>query len=111
MIEIIILNHLEKRLDCPVVLSLEDGFKESRFVRFERVGSSKTNLVNRVSFAFQSYGSSLLEAAELNEELKSAISEISTLDEIGSVKLVSDYNFTDNSTKKYRYQAIYEIYF
>lgn len=111
MIEIIILNHLEKRLDCPVVLSLADGFKESRFVRFERVGSSKTNLVNRVSFAFQSYGSNLLEAAELNEELKSAISEISTLDEIGSVKLVSDYNFTDDSTKKYRYQAIYEIYF
>ena len=25
--------------------------------------------------------------------------------------LNSDYNFTDTSTKKYRYQAVYDIYY
>ena len=31
------------------------------------------------------------------------------LDEIASVKLNSDYNFTDEETKQYRYQAVFDI--
>jgi len=31
------------------------------------------------------------------------------LNEIGKVKLNSDYNFTDTVTKQYRYQAVYDI--
>lgn len=31
------------------------------------------------------------------------------LDEIASVKLDNDYNFTDTETKEYRYQAVFDI--
>ena len=48
-------------------------------------------------------------AAELNETVKAAMDELAELRGIGSVSLNSDYNFTDSTTKQYRYQAIYNI--
>lgn len=30
---------------------------------------------------------------------------------IGSVRLNSDYNFTDIEMKRYRYQAVFDIYY
>ena len=46
---------------------------------------------------------------QLNEETKIAVDSLIELDEIASVKLNTDYNFTDTTTKKYRYQAVYDI--
>jgi len=48
-------------------------------------------------------------AAALNELVKNAVDSLIELDEIASVKLNTDYNFTDTTTKKYRYQAVYDI--
>ena len=31
------------------------------------------------------------------------------LDEVSKVSLNSDYNFTDAATKRYRYQAVFDI--
>ena len=57
----------------------------------------------------QSYGPSLFEAAELNERVKAAMDDLIQLPDIISSDLDSDYNFTDTSTKRYRYQAVYDI--
>ena len=51
----------------------------------------------------------MYEAAALNELVKTAADSLVTLDEIASAKLNSDYNFTDTTTKRYRYQAVYDI--
>ena len=51
----------------------------------------------------------MYEAAKLNEELKEAIFKLRWSKEVGGVKLNSDYNFTDTRTKKYRYQAVFDI--
>lgn len=48
-------------------------------------------------------------AAELNEKVKSAMDEIVELDEVTRCELNSDYNYTDTSRKKYRYQAVFDI--
>lgn len=108
MIEKIILDHLNASLVVPVVLEKPDPI-EGTFVFFEKTGSSKSNRLPSSTFAFQSYGTSLYEAASLNEEVKAAVESLVTLDEIASVRLNSDYNFTDTTYKKYRYQAVYDI--
>lgn len=51
----------------------------------------------------------MYEAAVLNEELKEVIESMIELDEISKIKLNSDYNFTDTTTKEYRYQAVFDI--
>lgn len=110
MIEKTLIDYLNKNLDVPVYAE-HQRVEPKSFVLVERVGSARNNLINRVSFAVQSYAESMEKAAELNEKVKCAMYEIVKLDEIGSCKLDSDYNFTDTEMKQYRYQAIFDIYF
>ena len=54
----------------------------------------------------------MYEAAMLNEKVKKVIGDITDLNDISSVKLNSDYNYTDTARKKYRYQAVFDfVYF
>lgn len=79
------------------------------FVVMEKTGSGKRNHLNDATFAFQSYGKTMLEAAQLNELVKEAVESLITIQDIASVRLNSDYNFTDTTTKEYRYQAVFDI--
>ena len=79
------------------------------FILFEKTSSGQRDKINSATFAFQSYGKSMYEAAKLNDELKLIMFQMVELDEIGGVKLNSDYNFTDTTTKRYRYQAVFNI--
>lgn len=108
MIELIILNHLENKLPEPVSLEKPSAQTES-YVVFEKTSSGKTNHLPTATIAFQSYGESLVNAARLNERVKEAVESLIELDEIRGLTLNSDYNFTDLTTKEYRYQAVYDI--
>lgn len=108
MIELIIKNHLEKNLKVPVYLEKEENMPDS-YVIFEKTSGGKKNQINSASFAFQSYAKSMYEAAMLNEELKAAVFKLQWNKEVGGVRLNSDYNFTDVTTKNYRYQAVFDI--
>lgn len=108
MIELTILNHLKTKLSVPVYLE-EPETKPDRYVVFEKTSSSRSNELSSATFAFQSYAESMYEAVALNELVKTAVDGLIALDEIASAKLNSDYNFTDTTTKRYRYQAVYEI--
>lgn len=108
MIETIVLDHLSSVLPEPCSLEVPER-PPARFVVLEKTGSSRENYINTASFAVQSYGPSLFEAAELNERVKAAMDELIQLPDIISSDLDSDYNFTDTSTKRYRYQAVYDI--
>ena len=46
---------------------------------------------------------------DMNEEIKQAMFNAVTLDEISKVELNSNYNYTDSATKQYRYQAVYVV--
>ena len=62
------------------------------------------------SLAIQSYGASLYDAAKLNEKIKNLMYDLIEVPEVARVKLNSDYNFIDTEIKRYRYQAIFDIY-
>lgn len=85
-----------------------------KYILIEKTGSSTRNMITTSTFAIQSIvdsqkGKTLLDAAELNEEVKTAMSGFVTEDEIIKCELNSDYNWTDSSTKEYRYQAVFDI--
>ena len=110
MIEVIILNHLKSKLSVPVRLEKPEPLPEDgKYVLFEKVGGDRLNKTGGSTFAFQSYANSMYEAAVLNKETMKAVESLIDLDEIVSVKYNTDYNFTDTTTKQYRYQAVYDI--
>lgn len=109
MIEVTVYNYLNNALSVPVYTELPKE-KPQRFVVLDKIGSSKENHLSSSTIAFQSYAESKYQAAFLNEQVKEAIENMIVLDEVSKVELNSDYNFTDTTTKEYRYQAVYEIY-
>ena len=48
-------------------------------------------------------------AALLNEKIKELMDNLVELDEVSGIHLNSDYNFTDIDSKRYRYQAVFDI--
>lgn len=111
MIEQILYDFLSERLSVPVMTEIPSNPPLS-FYLIEKTGGSENNFIKRSTVTIQSYGTSLYNAASLNEILKETIlaaDGLIMLDSIVSVNLSSDYNFTDTTTKKYRYQAVFDI--
>lgn len=108
MIEETILNYLSDALEVPVRMEVPQE-PPGRFVVLEKTGTGKINCIPRATFVVQSYGTSLLEAARLNEQVKQAMESLDERDEIAAVKLNTDYPYPDTRTKRYRYQAVFDI--
>ena len=108
MIELVIKNYLDGHLDVPSFFEHQNGIK-GKYVLVEKLSGVKKNMLNSSVFAFQSYADSLFEAAQLNEQVKEVVEAMIELPEITGIQLNSDYNFTDTQTKKYRYQAVFDI--
>ena len=112
MIEDKVREFLESKLSVPVLMEVPKG-PEPSFVVIEKTGSSQINLVSTSILTIQSYAPSLYEAALLNDLVKDWMLDgmvgLITLDRVSNVSLNSDYNYTDTSTKRYRYQAVFEI--
>ena len=107
MIERILLQYLHDK-GYAVYLEMPTNLPDE-FIVIEKTGSNFTNQVTRSTIAVQSYSTNLADTIELNEEVKEAVLDIVNLASIGGCDLVSDYNYTDTSIKRYRYQAVFEI--
>lgn len=110
MIEEKIKVFLDQHLAVPSFLAHEREMPE-RYVLFEKTSGRRKNYLSSATFAFQSYAESLYEAARLNEAVKKAVYALGELSFISGVYLNSDYNFTDTALKKYRYQAVFDLYY
>lgn len=108
MIELVIKNYLDGHLNVPSFFEHQNGIK-GKYVLIEKIGGGKSNKLKSSVFAFQSYADSLFESAELNEKVKEVVEAMIESPEITGIHLNSDYNFTDTQTKKYRYQAVFDI--
>ena len=109
MVETAVQEYLADALAVPVYLDTPPD-PADEYVSIERVGSSRSNMINTYRLAVQSYGARKFTAAELNENVKRAmLSGLSDLEEFGGVYLESDYDYTDTSTKRYRYQAVFNV--
>ena len=107
MIELIICEYLASKLDGRVLPEKPDR-PYGRMVFVERTGG-RGRFLRETTIAIQSYGTSLYEAAVLNEEVLEAMQGLIERDEVTKVTLNSNYNFTDTTTKEYRYQAVFDV--
>lgn len=109
MIEKDILDYLTEKLDVAVYMERPLNSATS-FVLIEKTGSNqKARGLYEATIAIQSYANSLYNCAVLNEKVKQLMENIIYLDNICKVTLNSDYNYTDTSTKEYRYQAVFDL--
>lgn len=109
MIEEILKNYLGDSLSSPVYAEIPKDYP-SNFYVIEKTGGAQVNHIKSATVAIKSYADSLYDAMSMNEELKEVmLGTIPGYPEIASVRLNSDYNFTDTTTKQYRYQAVFDI--
>lgn len=108
MIEKIILEYLNRKIDIPVYMEEDDKMPEE-YILIEKTGSGGNGYIKKATITFQSFSTSLYGAAIVNEKLKKVLENIIELNVITECELNSDYNYTDTKRKKYRYQAVYDI--
>lgn len=108
MIEKIVLDYLNLKLDIEAYMEeLEE--MPSRYVLIEKTGSNEENYVKTATITIQSFADTLHNAAMLNEDVKEKMKNIVEQNNISRCKLNTDYNYTDVTRKKYRYQAVFDI--
>lgn len=108
MIEKIVIDYLKDSLEIEVYGEFPENPPGS-FLIAEKTGGRREEMIDFATIAIQSYAPTLYSAAELNLRVKAAMEDIVDLPSVNEAELNSDYNFTDLSMKRYRYQAVYEI--
>lgn len=108
MIEIVVRSFLEERLGVPVYMEFPSE-KITRFVVLHKANTDRENLIDGAQFVAESYEESLQKAAELNELVKTTADELTDLDTVAAVERGGDYPAFDQTNKRYRYQAIFNI--
>lgn len=109
MIEKTILDYLRDQLEIPVYME-EPYDVPATYILLEKTASSDENHIQTSTFAIQAYGNSLLEAATLSGQVKAVMRVAAdNIPEVSRCKLNSEYNFTDQQTKRYRYQSVWNM--
>lgn len=92
----------------PVYVDVPSEPPES-YIVIERTGGGEEEHIRSAMIAIQSYGMSRLQAATLHENVLSAMHGLITLDNVSACNVNSEYDFTDTETKRYRYQAVFDV--
>ena len=110
MIELTIYNFISQNTTVKTYMEIPKNPASSFYV-IEKTGSERVNHVDSSTIVIQSYAPSMYEAATLNDAVKAIMlgDAILELGEICNVELNTDYNFTDETAKKYRYQAVFDV--
>lgn len=108
MVEKTILDYLSGALDVPVYME-RPPVEPKSYVLIEKTGSSTENYIESATLAIQSYAASMYDAATLNKRVKAAMERSVERPDISRCDCNSDYNYTDTTKKKYRYQAVFDI--
>lgn len=108
MIEEIVLNYLKENLEIPAYME-EPEKPPKEYVLVEKIGSSESDMVCTATLVVQSYSDSLYHTAILNNKVKETMQDIVNIDDVSRCACNSDYNYTDTTTKRYRYQAVFDI--
>ncbi len=108
MIEIVVMNYLETELNVLICMEVPEKEPE-RYVVIEKLGGGRSNYIDSATLAIRSVAESMYEAAALNERVIAAMDTITKLDTVSAVELNSNYNYTNTATKRYRYQAVYDL--
>lgn len=110
MIEATVIRYLGSKTGISVYAERPKEL-EDEFIIIERTGAGAANQIKRATIAVQSYAGSMYRAAEINATVEAAMDEFAAEKNISKCTLNSSYNFTDTETRKYRYQAVFDIYY
>lgn len=108
MIETIVIGYLDG-LDGIKAFGEKPKNPPGEYLLIEKAGGGPENYVDRATMVVQSYADSLYRAAAINRKVEKAMKGITELENVSKCKLNSSYNYTDTESKKYRYQAIFDI--
>lgn len=108
MIEQLVIEYLRKRLPQEKISAeVPEGMPE-RFITVEKTGSQQLGRgLYSSTLAIQSWEMSMLGAAELSETVCSILREAPEYVSDVTRATGSDYDFTDITVKRYRYQAVF----
>lgn len=110
MIEEVILEFINRELSVPAWMEIPEGETlPDKYVLLEKTGSRSGDHIKSATMAVQSYAQSMEKAALLNKEVKSVMDRLIELNEVTRSELDSDYNFTNQEKRQYRYQAVYTV--
>lgn len=94
------------------LMEMPEDYPGGSFVLIEKVGSGHRETgLEAATLAIQSYGDSLYDAAALNVRVKARMAELYWQPQICHLECNSDYNYTDEERKRYRYQAVFDLLF
>ena len=108
MVEETILDYLNDTLEEQALME-HSGHEPECFVLIEKTGSSTENHIEHATLAIQSYAPTMYQAAQLNYRVKKAMEKSIALPDISRCVCNSDYNYTDTTQKRDRYQAVFDI--
>lgn len=108
LIEEFVVDYLSDVLSVPVSGAVPSPMPAT-FVTVERTGGSVRNKLRSATLAIQAWAGSIDAAANLCADLTEAMEDIVEEPEISHCSLDASYNFTDESTKRCRYQAVFDL--
>ena len=108
MIEPTIIAYLAEQLGVPVYGAIPSNPPDT-MVTVEKTGGRRTNKIDAATLAIQSWAPTIEQAAQLNDRVKAAMEASVQLDSISSCDLDTDYNYTDSTRNRPRYQAVFEV--
>lgn len=109
MIENVVRDYLVENVTVPVNVQVPATMPNEFYV-LEKTGGTEDEGIFHSTIAIQSYANTLYRAAEMSDAIRGLmVYGLIEEPEIVSVELNSEYNFTDTATKKYRYQAVFDI--
>lgn len=112
MIEVTIKNFIEENLDYPAYMEIPTSSPPDIFFVIEKISGSREDLLYSSTLAIQTYAPSMYETALACEEMTNKILDsLTECPEVTGVELNSSYNHPDTSTKRYRYQSLFEIFY
>nr|DAM53587.1 MAG TPA: tail completion protein [Caudoviricetes sp.] len=110
MIEKTVIAYLTKKFPKEKVSAEVPKGMPERFITVERTGSQQLRVgLYQSTLAVQSWAMTKMEAAELSEKVCEALRFMPDEEADVSKSYGSDYNFTDVTTKRYRYQAVFTV--
>lgn len=95
-------------VNIPVYVT-EPQDPDAKYILIQKTGSGRSNKIRRATIAIQSIGTSMEDVITLNEQVIAAMLDSISLANVSKCELNSDYNFTDPRTRRFRYQAVFDL--
>ena len=111
MIEITVRDYLLTKLTVPVYAELPPDPPDLCVTLEQTGGADAGGHLYEATVAVRSYGPGRAQAMRLNDGVIRAMRGLDEVENVSRCSLMASYNNTNPTTKKHRYQAVFNIYY